>query len=93
MEHKETKDGSKVCYAHGGDGCGCCCCGHGGGWGRFSILRVVLGVVLLIFVFWFGVKVGEVKILFNDMSMQRGMMMYHDMGAGMGGTPTPGNGY
>jgi hypothetical protein len=89
MDNKENKDGSKACacmtcHDHGSmHGGMCCCCGRGG---RFSILRIVIGLLLLIFVFWFGVKVGEVKVLFGGGYGGRSMMMR----SGYGGYVNPG---
>ena len=97
---KNNGEGAKACaclscHDHGSMHGGMCCCCHGGG--RFSILRIVIGVLLLIFVFWFGVKVGEVKSLFYGGYQGRSMMMrygYENMGGGygvpMGGAPGSG---
>ncbi len=56
------------CWMHGGT---CCCgygCGYGFGWGwhgahhiGFMILRCLLAIVILVAVFWLGVKIGELK--------------------------------
>lgn len=89
---KDNDEGTKACacltcHDHGSMHGGMCCCCHGGG--RFSILRVVIGVLLLIFVFWFGVKVGEVKSLFGGGYQGRYMMIHY--GYGGGGYPVPVN--
>ena len=90
---KENDEGTKACacltcHDHGSmHGGMCCCCGRGG---RFSILRVVIGVLLLIFVFWFGVKVGEVRSFFYGAGPNRVMMMHY--GYGGGGYPVPTSG-
>ncbi len=63
-EHKEHGN------ACGGDGCGHCRQGmHGGMWGgegmhRFVVLRIALLLAIVSFVFWGGVKLGELKSSF-----------------------------
>lgn len=42
-----------MCSSHHG-----CCCGHHG---RYIWLRWLLGILILVIVFWVGVKVGEFK--------------------------------
>jgi hypothetical protein len=79
----------------GGNGYVCGCCGHGccgssyggsgcGGWGghRHSLLRILLAVALLLIVFWFGVKIGEVKVA-----------LYDAIGSGYDGSPMMYRGY
>jgi hypothetical protein len=62
-------------------GCSCKMCGCGCGHGRHMILRWVLGLVILLIVFWVGVKVGEFKTsawgygMGYYGGMHRGMMM------------------
>jgi hypothetical protein len=51
---------------------GCCCCGHGGG--RHILIRWILGIAVLVFVFWAGFKLGEIKMLIHGPG--RG---FHDM--------------
>jgi hypothetical protein len=79
-EQKEMKNG-KTCPC----GCGNCGCGmvSGGygmrGWGRGSgILAILIGIVVLLLVFWVGVHVGEFHNEF------RGMMMRGSYGGGYG---------
>jgi len=73
---------------------GQCCHGHGGmgGWNhqRYTILRWMLGALILAAVFAIGVKVGEFKMLFADhyrgYGNMRGNMMY-DKNIMMGSEP------
>lgn len=43
----------------------CCCHQHWGGWSKFSLLRLFLFLFILAFVFWGGVKIGELKSEFS----------------------------
>jgi hypothetical protein len=55
--------GGKMC-AGAGTGCTCGCgCGWAGG---HRLFRVILGIVILLVVFWVGVKVGEFKVLIGE---------------------------
>jgi hypothetical protein len=71
------EDGNKCEHCHGGGGCGCGCgqCGAGGfgggmcSCGRFGghrVLRVLLGLIILGIVFAMGLKLGEVKGMYNS---------------------------
>jgi len=42
-----------------GKGMGCGCGWHGGG--TRMLFRALLGVIILVLVFWFGVKLGELR--------------------------------
>ncbi|HVM77166.1 MAG TPA: hypothetical protein VMU07_03385 [Candidatus Paceibacterota bacterium] len=60
----EKKNGSKI--MRGGQQCVCGCDGSGMGcacgWHHgHSIFRILLGVILLVIVFWFGVRLGELR--------------------------------
>lgn len=58
MDNKDIKNGNP-------EGCQCgWCTWRRGGWGcggRWSWLRLLIGIVILIFVFWAGFKLGELK--------------------------------
>lgn len=54
MENNEQKE------------CKCWCWGHHEGCRKHVLLRWVLGLAILLFVFWLGVKVGEFKTLINE---------------------------
>ena len=55
--------GDKVC----GGGNNACSCGCGCGWAKgHRVFRVVLGIVILLLMFWIGVKVGEVKMILGE---------------------------
>lgn len=59
-----TQEGAKGVVS--GKTCVCgtpCACGCGCGWAHgHRAFRVILGIVILLVVFWIGVKVGEVKM-------------------------------
>jgi hypothetical protein len=100
------EDGNKCENCHGG-GCGCGCghCGAGGcGGGMCSCwkygghrpLRILLGLIILVIVFAMGMKLGELKGMYNsgfyggDMWGGRNMMRGYPgmmMNGGMNGNP------
>ena len=45
--------------------CGRCCGGHCCGGGRHMLLRWLLGLLILVIVFWLGLKIGEFKGAFG----------------------------
>ncbi|MBI5079241.1 hypothetical protein HZB06_01015 [Candidatus Wolfebacteria bacterium] len=50
-------------HNHAEDKCATCCnCDHSGP-RRHLFLRIILGVIILLFVFWGGFKLGELKVL------------------------------
>ena len=51
-------------------GCMCMMCRGG----KHGLLRWVVKIVILLVVFWFGVKVGEFKVLFGGGAGHYGMM-------------------
>lgn len=59
-----TQEGAKGVVS--GKTCACstpCVCGCGCGWAHgHRAFRVILGIVILLVIFWIGVKVGEVKM-------------------------------
>ena len=73
-----------------------CCCGS-----RYGLLRWVIGIGILLIVFWGGVKIGELKGLYegqggfygHGMFRERGMMMQrggqYPPGYDMMGAPQP----
>jgi len=51
------------------------CCGHchtHGMGGKYHLLRWVLGIAIIIIVFWLGFKLGEFKGYFDDYGYGRG---------------------
>ncbi len=86
MDNKDNQSGHPEgckCFAcH----CGRCGCGHWGG--GFSWLRILLAVIILVFVFGVGFKLGELKSSFERYGSRSG---YHMMGAPYyTGSPAPG---
>ncbi len=84
--------GQGHCGCGNGMGCGC----HGGRHMKYCLLRWVLGILIITFVFWMGMKIGEFKGEFEGgygMHGQRGMMiqyggapdMMYRTGAGVSG--------
>ncbi len=60
---EQKKDGKGVCTcgccgSHMGMGMGCACGAHGG---TRMLFRLLLAIIILILVFWFGVKLGELR--------------------------------
>ncbi len=65
---------------------GCACGGHGmcGGWGHKSLLRVVLALVVLGFVFCAGFKLGVLAGYFHGFGYGDGPRMMYSNGWGGG---------
>ena len=116
MENLDKKQcstcGSSECKGCGQGQCGSCCggmcssmMGHGCHGGKRYLIQVILKIIILILVFWCGVKIGEmtgfIKASYGQKIEQNGF------GSGMmrggwgnysnnsvtnpsGGTPTPG---
>jgi hypothetical protein len=74
MQENEQQQnwGGHKCQCHGGwNGCG----GHHMG---FHILRWVLGIIIILMVFGFGVQIGEFKAAFESGGYgSHGMMRYN----------------
>src|SRR5579863_5243145 len=83
----EDKKNGMVCA--GCNGCGCT--GRGRSWMWF-LLRTLLTIIILMFVFWFGVAAGRL----SSAGFERGYMMREGYGAGgyvnPGGPMMPVNG-
>jgi hypothetical protein len=65
--------------------CGMCCAGMGHMHGHFGfwIVKLLVALVVLLFVFWLGVKVGEVKTYMEaGRYPMRANMMYYSNGGG-----------
>jgi hypothetical protein len=58
--NKESRETCENCQ----DCCGCG--GHYHGFHKYFVLRWVLGIVILIIVFWLGMKIGEFKGYFEN---------------------------
>jgi len=85
MENKDNK-GECVC----GEGCGCYMCKHGG---HRVLLWVLIGIIVLIFVFAAGVKLGELRGAFGGYGRHGGyMIMRTPYGYGMNGAVPTGPG-
>jgi len=54
---KDMKKGERCLCGCDGSGMGCACGWHHG----HTLFRLLIGVILLILVFWFGVKLGELR--------------------------------
>jgi hypothetical protein len=65
-EKKNGKSNGSTCSCMGmtgctcGSGCGCGCGGHGSR-GLFFLLRVLITIIILMMVFWFGLAVGRMS--------------------------------
>jgi hypothetical protein len=98
-ENNMQGSGQNMCG--GKCGCGCGNGWHGGHHMKFVLLRWVLGILIITFVFWMGMKIGEFTGQFEGgygMHGQRGMMiqyggtpnmMYRTGAGGTGTTVTP----
>lgn len=67
------------------------CCGHchmHGMGGKYHLLRWVLGITIMLLVFWLGFKLGEFKGYFDDYGYGKGCF-----GRGMMNYGTDGNDY
>jgi hypothetical protein len=63
-ERKKSKNGveGKRCE------CGCGCGSYEGGWGwhgKHSVLRIVIGLLIIVFAFWFGMKIGKFRAMLS----------------------------
>ncbi len=92
MYHKKNHQS----MAGHGDMCHCCMCacgmGHMHGHFGFWVVKLLVALVVLLFVFWLGVKVGEVKSFVGIGRFgTRSNMMYYGNGTfydnGSYGTP------
>ena len=64
--HKDKHSEECDCHACKGQKmCGRCCGGHCCGGGRHLLLRWLLGLLILVIVFWLGLKIGEFKGVFG----------------------------
>jgi hypothetical protein len=82
-----------LCRGCGGMGKGKCCFGMCGGGHRFIILRIIIGIIILIFVFALGVKLGELKASLVGSSYGYPTMGGGSWGYGRRGMMYQGNGY
>jgi hypothetical protein len=94
-ETKKTNGNSKknmVCDCHGCGESRCCggegylrsrCGSYGSYHGGHGILRIILGIIILVFVFWAGVRLGELKAYFGGYGNHAmfGKMMIRDYDA------------
>ena len=89
MEHNHNGNNCMFCHGHHCEKCGMC--SHCGGFcphcgGRHMILRWIVGIIILVLVFWMGVKVGELRqVMYSGGSYGiRGgqYMMLRDSGQG-----------
>ena len=84
-----------TCCGHYGSGmgCGCGCGGYGHHWMGGRILRVVIALLVALFIFWVGVKVGELRSELGGFGGHRGYYMMGGYGASSaGGYAVPQNG-
>lgn len=77
----DKKDGcacgsSGACSCGGGMRGAMCGCGTGMGMRHHFLLRIAIIIALLGFVFWSGVKIGELKMRFGDAYMMDGRGAY-----------------
>jgi hypothetical protein len=74
----ENTEGVNTC------GCGCGKMHHHGMGGKYWIAKKIVAIIILLVVFWFGTKLGELRTL---MQYSRGshMGMTMGMGGGYGG--------
>lgn len=99
-------DGDKACKICKTCPCACgtcpmgktCACGYGCGCGwahGHHIFRVVLAIVIVLVVFWIGMKVGEVRTMLGEYGYGGGYGWHHAypmQGYYQDGSVTPANG-
>ncbi len=73
----ETNKKGMMCESCGGGGMhGGCCCGYSAYGDRHVVLRLILGIFILMVVFWMGVKIGEIKAMFGGYGRHGGYGEY-----------------
>ena len=67
QKKNSQEGGDKMCNGKMCTGGNTCMCGCGCGWVKgHRVFRIVLAVVILMVVFWIGVKVGEIKAIIGE---------------------------
>ena len=80
------------------DSCACCC--HNNPYGNyhyhggFFLVRIILAIVLALFVFWLGLKIGQLRGSYmgyfdGNNRCAYPMMQYYNTGSGTGGVALP----